>query len=192
MIYGKRTALRPIETSDQGFVHDLNADPAVRGKVVGWDWPSSLTAQERWFSQQNAGTTHRWLVTTHENEPLGLTGIWDVDWHNSHALTALKLGGTAPMRGRGYGTDAIMAVMAFAFYDVGLTRLHGAILADNEASRRAYVDKCGWSVEGVARKHIWRHGSFVDLLYVGVLKSDFDNLADSADYRRLIVEGHIG
>lgn len=189
MIYGRNTIIRTIESADQAFVHELNSDPIVRGKVVGWDWPGSQAQQERWFAQQSPSSTHRWLVTTLEGAPLGLTGLWDVDWHNRHALTALKLGGSTPMRGKGYGTDAIMAVMAFAFHDVGLNRLHGAILADNEPSRRAYVEKCGWSVEGTARQHIWRHGRFVDLLHVAILKADFDELPGADEYRWRVVEG---
>lgn len=189
MIYGRSTVIRPIETLDQTFVHELNADPGVRGRVVGWDWPGSLTAQERWFAGQSASSTHRWLVTTDDGDRLGLTGLWDVDWHNRHALTALKLGGKNSVRGRGYGADAIMAVMAFAFYDVGLNRLHSTILTDNAPSIRAYVDKCGWSVEGASRQHVWRHGQFVDLLHVGVLKSDFDRLDSAAEYIARVTRG---
>lgn len=189
MILGRTTVIRPIEAADQAFIHELNADPGVRGKVVGWDWPGSLVAQERWFAGQSESSTHRWLVTTEGGDRLGLTGLWDVNWHNRHAMTALKLGGDMPMRGRGYGTDAIMAVMAFAFYDVGLNRLHGAILADNAPSIAAYVNKCGWSVEGTSRQHVWRHGKFVDLLHVGVLKSDFDRLESASEYTALVTQG---
>lgn len=187
MINGHNVIIRSIEADDQGFIHELNSDPVVRAKVVGWDWPGSLAQQERWFSSQGPTATHRWLVTNREGGPIGLTGLWDVDWHNRTAMTALKLGGSTPMRGRGYGTDAIMAVMAFAFYDVGLNRLYGAILADNTASTRAYVDKCGWSVEGTARQHVWRHGRYVDLLHVGVLKSDFDALPAAQEYVERII-----
>ncbi|WP_191564275.1 GNAT family N-acetyltransferase [Janibacter melonis] len=182
MIRGRDVVVRPIETADQSFIHELNADAGVRGRVVGWDWPNSLTAQEQWFQRQSPSDTHRWLVTTSEKQPLGLTGLWDVDWHNRNALTALKIGGSADVRGRGYGPDAIMAVMAFAFYDVGLHRLHSSILADNAPSVRAYVEKCGWSLEGTSREHIWRHGRAVDLLQIGILRSDFDRLPLAEEY----------
>lgn len=190
MIYGKYVALRPMEDGDQDFIHALNEDPVVRGRVVGWDWPSSAHHQKAWFSASaSGGATHRWIVVDPEGRSVGLTGLWDVDWHNRHAMTALKLGGPNPLRGKGLGTDAIMTVMAFAFYDVGLHRLYGSILTDNIASQRAYVTKCGWSVEGTSRSHIWRHGSFIDLLQVGVLKEDFDALPDSQSYVELVING---
>lgn len=140
----------------------------------------------RWHTSSQGGTTHRWVVEDEDARVIGVTGLWDVDLHSRHALTALKLGGKNEVRGRGLGTDAIKLVMAFAFYDVGLNRLYGSILASNAASLRAYVDKCGWSDEGVSRQHVWRHGQFVDLHQVGVLRADFDRLPDAEEYVSMV------
>lgn len=189
MIWGTAVGMRPSEASDQPFIHGMNADPVVRGNVVGWDWPSSLFQQERWFAGSPSGGTQRWIVVDKEERPIGLTGLWDVDWHNRNALTALKLGGAQRPRNRGLGRDAIMLLMAFAFYDVGLHRLHSTILADNEPSQRAYIGKCGWTVEGTARQHVWRHGEFRDLVHIGVLRNDFDQLPGADAYVELVTQG---
>lgn len=191
MIKGKLVSIRPVEEADLTALKAVNDDPIVRGNVVGWGWPVSLDEQSAWFARQGSSeSTQRWVVVDGEDAVIGLTGLWDIDLHNRNALTALKLGGTHPdVRGRGLGTDAIKAVMAFAFYDVGLERLYSTILEDNGASRRAYCDHCGWAVEGVARRHVWRHGGFKDLLSVGILKSDFDQLPDAEDYVDLIRTG---
>jgi RimJ/RimL family protein N-acetyltransferase len=187
MIHGLKTLCRSIESADQAFLHELNADPVVRANVVGWEFPSSLNKQTKWFEAQVPSSTHRWIVEDLAGNALGLTGLWDIDWHNRNALTALKLGGPAPKRGEGLGSDAIMAVMAFAFYDAGLERLYSTILKDNVASLKAYTEKCGWQIEGTSRKHIWRHGAFEDLLQVGVLREDFDKLPNSREYIELIL-----
>ena len=190
MINGKRVTMRPLEDGDLEYVQSLNEEPTVRNNVVGWAFPNSLSEQRSWFAA-SAGNqaTRRWLVLDEHGEPLGLTGLWDVDWHNRNALTALKIGGREDLRGKGYGVDAIKAVMAFAFYDVGLQRLYGSILAGNDASMRAYCEKSGWSVEGVSRRHVWRHGDFVDLVQVAVLRADFDALPDAQDYIALVTGG---
>lgn len=189
MFYGQKVQIRPMEREDLPFVQRLNADPAVRGRVVGWAWPASLAEQNAWFDGVNrGGQTHRWVVERPDGALIGLTGLWDVDWHNRNALTALKLGGGPGVAGAGFGTDAIKAVMAFAFYDVGLERLYSSILEDNAASLRAYCDKAGWQQEGRARRHVWRHGRWVDLLHVAALKSDFDALPDADLYRSLVLE----
>ena len=182
MICGKMIRLRNIEEHDLEAVLAVNEDPVVRANVVGWAWPNSLADQRKWFEEQSSGATHRWVVLDDADRVLGLTGLWDVDMQNRHALTALKLGGANTPRGRGLGTDAIKTVMAFAFYDVGLVRLYGSIIDFNEASMRAYCGKCGWSLEGTARRHVWRHGEFHDLHQVGILKDEFDRLDDASFY----------
>lgn len=190
MIRGVRIACRPPEASDQDFLHLLNNDPVVRGRVVGWDFPGSREQQARWFAATpTSTTTQRWVVEDANGKRIGLTGLWDIDWHNRNAVSAVKLGGPDARRGEGFGTDVIKAVMAFAFYDVGLERLYSTVLATNNASITAYTAHCGWQVEGTLRKHVWRHGGFVDLIHIGALRADFDALPDAAVYRDLMCAG---
>jgi RimJ/RimL family protein N-acetyltransferase len=186
VIRGQRVRIRPIERVDLPFMRALNDDPGVRGNVVGWGWPTSLAEQEAWFDRGGDSRTQRWVVEDADGQPVGITGLWDIDWHDRNALTALKLGSREGVRGQGLGTDAIKAVMAFAFYDAGLERLYSTILADNLASQRAYCGKSGWVVEGRARGHVRRHGHAVDLLHVGALRSDFEALPDAGTYRELV------
>jgi RimJ/RimL family protein N-acetyltransferase len=164
---------RPIEEADLPLLAGWLNDPELSRRVVGWSFPVSQLQQREWFAravhdQRNV----RLIVETLEGEVLGLTGLWEIDWQARHALTALKIA-DRQHRGRGYGTDAIMALMAYAFLEVGLERLWTEILVDNEPSRRAYVERCGWTVEGVLRRHAFRAGRFMDVLRVGILKEEF-------------------
>lgn len=182
MFRGAHVVIRPIEADDQAFITALNADPAVRANVVGWDFPQSLHQQQRWFADHTESSTHRWLVTAGDGDRIGLTGLWQVNWHDHNAEVAIKLGGTANVRGRGLGSDTLKAVMAFAFYEVGLHRLYATILSSNTASIKLFVNYAGFQHEGVARQQVWRHGRYVDLLHLGALRQDFDALPDAAEY----------
>lgn len=88
-------------------------------------------------------------------------------------MSAIKLGGVEDVRGRGYGTRAIRLMTDFAFSDAGLHRLYAQILSFNEASLSLYRDKCGWTVEGTSRQHVWRRDRYWDLVQVGILKDDY-------------------
>lgn len=167
-------SMRPIERHDLQFLRDLANDPTVRSNVVGWDWPLSLAGQEKWFEKgvDNA-TTRRFIIEDEEGEPIGLTGLWNIDWHNQTATSAVKLGGTRDVRGRGYGKRAVWAMMDFAFNDVGLRRLHSTILEFNEASLVTYIDKSGWKREGIARQHVWRDGRYWDMVYIGIMRDEY-------------------
>lgn len=166
--------LRPIERTDLVFLRDLANDPVVRQNVVGWDWPLSLEGQEKWFDRGiDTSTTRRFIIEGDEGEPVGLTGLWDINWRNRTAKSAVKIGGRPDVRGRGYGTRSVHSLMDFAFNDVGLNRLYSTILDFNEASISTYTKKSGWKIEGVARQHIYRDGCFVDLMHIGILRDEY-------------------
>ncbi len=182
MIKGKKVNLRPVEESDLTFCQNLFNDSYLRSVVVGWDFPVSMESQEKWFKSLSTNKNNiRLIVETNEGKLIGLTGLWDIDWHNRNALTAIKLK-LDGIEGKGYGRDTIMAMNAFSFFEVGLHRLWGSIIDYNIPSFKVYVEKSGWKAEGILRKHVFRNGDFHDLYYVACLKEDFLNVLDAADY----------
>ncbi len=182
MIAGKKVRLRPVEVRDLEFCQMLYNDPRIRQMVVGWDFPVSMAAQNKWFEASAGNTTNlRLLVESDEGEAIGITGLWDIDWHNRNAMTGVKLkyGGT---EGKGYGRDTIMVMNAYAFFEVGLHRLWGLIIEYNIPSLKSYIEKSGWKVEGILRHHVFRNGTFHNVYYVACLKSDFLAVPDAVDY----------
>jgi RimJ/RimL family protein N-acetyltransferase len=199
MILGPRVRLRAVEESDLPLLLQWTNDPEISQLVGGWSFPISMAQQKEWFYKTlNDSRTQRFIVESEEDGILGLTGLWDIDWHNRHALTALKLG-PSNVRGKGYGTDAILTLMSYAFMDVGLNKLWTTILTYNVASYKAYVEHCGWQVEGVLRQEVYRGGRYHDLLRVGVLRDDFlahpkseqyiSTVATSLSSRQVEIEG---
>jgi RimJ/RimL family protein N-acetyltransferase len=183
MLVGKKVKLRAVEEKDLNFCQSLYNDDHLRGLVVGWDFPISMHSQEKWFKSMSPQDKNniRLIIETYDGTVIGLTGLWNIDWHNRNALTAIKLKGES-LSGKGFGRDAIMLMNAYSFFDVGLVRLWGTILEYNIPSFNSYVKKSGWIVEGLLRKHIFRNGYFHNLYYVGCLIEDFLKVVDSRDY----------
>jgi RimJ/RimL family protein N-acetyltransferase len=183
MIDGKRVRLRAIEEPDLALLAQWMNDPDISSSVVGWSFPVSAAEQRVWYTRSMEDRSNkRFMVEAMDTgETIGLTGLWEIDWHNRHALTALKIG-AKNIQGKGYGTDAIMTLMSYAFFGVGLQRLWGEMLPFNAASYGAYVSKCGWRVEGVLRNHVFRDGRMWDLIRVASLREEFENLSRAKDY----------
>ncbi len=115
MIYGEKVKLRPIEENDLSLMVQWLNDPEIKHLVVGWDFPKSLAQQKEWYQNSlNGEKNQRWIIENLDGEVIGLTGLWDIDWHNRQALSGIKLGRPQD-RGKGCGTDTIMTVMAYAF-----------------------------------------------------------------------------
>ena len=181
MIKSLNLFLRPVELEDDFLLQKLMNDPFVTENVVGWSLPVSLFSQKNWIQSNTNNLSYRLVVVDNEtNEAIGITGLWDIDWHNQSAMSAIKL--LPEKTKKGFGTEAIMLSMAWAFYNVGLRRLHGAILDFNGPSMGAYVKKCGWKVEGRQREAIFRKGEWHDLYSVAILKREFDALPTASEF----------
>ncbi|SCL24020.1 Protein N-acetyltransferase, RimJ/RimL family [Micromonospora rhizosphaerae] len=182
MLNGRLVELRPMIAEDLGFLATLANTTSVRANVVGWDWPVAPDGQREWLDKAiRDPKNHRLTVTDlATGKPIGLAGLWEFDWHNRSAIAPIKImPGLAP---KGAGTDTIMLVMAWAFYEVGLHRVHGSILDLNAASLGLYLRRCGWREEGRERESIFRRGEWHDLIRVAALRSDFDALPDAEEY----------
>jgi RimJ/RimL family protein N-acetyltransferase len=186
VIDGRVVRLRAVERRHLELLASLANDPTVAHSVVGWSLPVSMAHQERWFeaSLGDRATQRLIIVDRDSEEPVGMTGLWDIDWHDRSALTATKLLPTA--QGRGIGTDAILTLAAWAFLDVGLRRLYSTILDFNAASLGAYVRRCGWRIEGRERQAVYRSGRWCDRYLIALLREDFEGHPDAAFYKRSV------
>ena len=186
MFEGMKVGLRPIETSDVPVLSAISNDPRVRSLVVGWRWPSNSQSEQAIADtpKRGSGTIRLSVFDLAEGKTIGLTGLWEIDEHNSSAQTGIKLDlDRAP---KGAGRDAIMLLSAWAFLEVGLRRLSTTILPFNAASLRAYVHYCGWTIEGRDREAIFRAGRWHDLIRIGLLAHEFDSHPQKGHYASCI------
>ena len=179
-IYGKKVILRAMELEDCEFVRDMFNNPEIENLVVGWALPLSKYSQAKWFEQNYNSRDYRFIIDTKENGPLGVATLTDIDWKNKMAYHGIKLS-NKDMRGKGYGTDTVMAIMRYAFDELGLNRLNGAWFPENIASKTMYM-KCGWKEEGIRRNYIYKHGKYRDLLETGILASEYYELITKNRY----------
>ena len=75
--------------------------------------------------------------------------------------------------GRGYGTDAMKVILRFAFHEMNLRRISLNTFEYNPRAIRSY-EKAGFVHEGRVRKYLWREGQRWDLIYMGILREEWD------------------
>ena len=74
--------------------------------------------------------------------------------------------------GKGYATEAIRLVTAFAFERAGLHKLTAQCYATNLGSAKAFL-RAGFIQEGARRSHVRFDGKHVDLMLFGVINPYF-------------------
>jgi len=181
-IKGKKVLLRAIEQADQELLHRWANDPAIWPMLASWHFPTSMKDQQQWFESLSAGSLHqRFAIEAPDLGLIGTANLVDINWKDRNAFHGMLLG-DVDIRGKGYGTDTIMAVMRYAFEELGLERLDGSMIEYNEASLAVYVKKCGWKIEGRQRNYYFRNNRYWDKIVVGVTRGDYAELVAEHHY----------
>ena len=172
-ILGKKVRLRAIEEEDLARLHEWANDPELWPMLGGWHFPASMQSQKKWFlSLETDSSNQRFAIETIDGKLIGTANLVDIDWKNNHAGHGMMLG-EKEIRGKGYGTDTVMAIMRYAFDELHLERLDGGMIEYNTQSIRTYCEKCGWKEEGRRRNWYFRKGRYWDNVIVGITKDDY-------------------
>ncbi|MDO5759812.1 MAG: GNAT family protein [Bacteroidota bacterium] len=179
-IQGKIVTLRAMRLEDMHMICDMFNDAELENLVVGWAFPLSYEQQQAWFEKHLWDNNNfRFVIETPRDGAVGIATLTDIDWKNRRATHGIKLA-NQKNRTKGVGTDSVMAIMRYAFDELGLHRLDGSWFDSNVASKGLYT-KCGWKAEGVKRDYVYKRGEWRDLTMVGVTEKD---------YRELIATNH--
>jgi RimJ/RimL family protein N-acetyltransferase len=172
MIYGKKTRLRRMERKDiPTFVRWLN-DPEVREFLTMYR-PFSMAEEEKWFERQLQGQESEiFAIEALDGVLIGSVALHNINWQCRHVELAIVIG-EKEYWGKGYGSDAISALLRFVFDEMNLHRVFLQVRDDNARAIRAY-EKCGFQHEGRMRETIYSGGRYYDELCMGVLRHEFD------------------
>lgn len=180
-IKGKIVTLRAMSQNDLEMICDMFNDPELENFVVGWAFPLSYEQQAQWFEKNmNDQKNFRFVIETPNDGAVGIATLTNIDWKNRTATHGIKLA-NKKNRTKGIGTDTVMAIMRYAFEELGLHRLDGSWFDENVASKGLYK-KCGWKEEGVKRSCVFKHGVWRDLTIVGALESDYREAVERLKY----------
>jgi RimJ/RimL family protein N-acetyltransferase len=181
-ILGRTVTLRAIEEDDLPTLHKWANDPEIWGQLGDWHFPSSMEFERKWFlSLQSDNLNQRFAIEAPDAGLIGTANLVDIDWKNNHAFHGMMLG-DKDIRGRGYGTDTIMAIMRYAFEELHLERLDGGMIEHNKISLHTYCQKCGWKEEGRMRRWFFRKNRYWDRIIVGVTREDYTALVAANRY----------
>lgn len=181
-IPGKLVTLRALEPGDMEALRSYHNDPEIANLIVGWSFPISSVEQQRWYERTVGDhVNQRFAIETELDGFIGISTLTNISLKYRSAFHSILIG-KKEMRGRGYGTDTVMATMRYAFEELGLERLDGEIVETNTPSRKLYIEKCGWVVEGRRRRAVFRKNQWFDTLVVGILREEYFGLIERTRY----------
>lgn len=173
MLHGEHVVLRPLRDDDFVAWYTMMAYDVQNSLLGAGDWVP-LTAEA-------ARARFQGLLHTPPDERIsfaidldgaciGTMALKDIDRRSQHAWLAIVLDGS--QQGRGYGRDAIRTLLEWAFDIQNFRRISLETWATNERALRCYL-AVGFIEEGRMREVIWVDRGYVDVVQMGVLRSEW-------------------
>jgi RimJ/RimL family protein N-acetyltransferase len=174
MITHGRVFLRAAEREDLPlFVRWF--DDARTSRTLSAVAPMSLAMEEDWFERivanQGRDGYHFVICRLEDDAPIGTIGLFDLDLRNGSAGLGISIG-DPDLTGKGYGSDALRAIVGWGFDMLRLERIWLDVYAFNPRARVVY-ERLGFVVEGTTRHGAYRFGEFVDLDKLSILSGEW-------------------
>ena len=176
MLEGKLVRLRALESTDLERAHTWINDREVT-RYLAARFPLSLADERRWLEElPTNGSAAGVLLAIETKEGVH---IGNIDLHRVH-VEDRKAGlgimiGEKEYWSNGYGGDAIVTLLRFAFHEMNLNRVWLHVFEFNERARASYK-KCGFREEGRLRQHYYAEGRYWDVFAMAILRDEFEAL----------------
>ncbi len=105
-------------------------------------------------------------------ELIGIVNLESISWISRHAFVGSFCIFKPSLRGKGYGKDAMLTLLDFAFNIIDLHVVALLVESHNKSAIGLY-EECCFSNRGTMRELAYRNGKRCDVTVMDVLKKDF-------------------
>ena len=182
MLHGEKVTLRALERDDLPFLHALVNDLETQWLVSEHPpVPTSLAAMQAEFDRAAASdgseSPIRFLVEL-DGERVGRCVVYAIDRYARNCRMGVTLAREG--RGRRLGSDVVRTLLDYCFRVLDMHRVALDCLATNEAGLATWR-ACGFVEEARLREHAWYEGGYVDMVHMGILRSEWAGARGGTD-----------
>ncbi|MBI5031127.1 MAG: GNAT family N-acetyltransferase [Chloroflexi bacterium] len=154
---------------DSEFMRLSDASPAQM-----WTIKQTTEFIEKEFETESPTMFAFSIWTREDNRIVGEIDLSGINWASGESIVGISIGDRNDW-GKGYGTDAMRVILRFAFDELNLHRVFLNTFEYNPRAIRSY-EKCGFKHEGRQRRVLNRDGKRWDILYMGILREEWEKL----------------
>ena len=171
---GLRISLRPVLRSDTAlFLVWLNDQEVTQ--YLRTFMPMSEAGEEEWVNNLHKRQPNHLVFTlVADKKPIGVMGLHRISFKDGTAATGAYIG-DKEYWGKGYGSEAKMLLLNYAFNELNLRKITSDVIAFNERSYN-YSIKCGYKEEARLKDQIFTKGKYWDEVILSVFKKDWEPL----------------
>lgn len=147
-------------------------DPRLT-KWLGPRFPISLAEQEIWYERlTHDKTKSKLFIEDKGGTAIGLISLMELDWRNRTAELGIYIGEHEYLA-RGFGRDAVLTLLRFAFRELGLHRIYLSVFEENRRAIRTF-QRSGFVLEAVMRDAAFYAGRYHNVFLMSILAAEFD------------------
>ncbi len=177
MLDGRLVGLRALERSDVERAYTWVNDREVTQYLL-MRYPMARAQEEKYLAeaaeQGNSYADVRLAIETKDGVHIGMCGLHHASAEDRHASLGIMVGDKSYWS-NGYGSDAVMTLLRFAFDQMNLNKVELGVFEFNERAIACYR-KCGFVQEGRRREHYFQDGRYWDIINMSVLRREYDAL----------------
>ncbi|NLY10301.1 MAG: GNAT family N-acetyltransferase [Firmicutes bacterium] len=167
---GEKISLRPIQESDFEDLVAWSNDSEINSYSEG-DYPLTLSECHQWLKRSKSNRYQERFAIELNKELIGDIELDHITWRSGDAELRIRIGKKV-LWDKGYGTDSVRTLLAFAFLNLNLSRVYLRVYADNHRAIRCY-EKVGFKKEGRLRRSTENNEGFREILLMRILKDEF-------------------
>jgi RimJ/RimL family protein N-acetyltransferase len=108
------------------------------------------------------------IIAKNDNKHIGNIKLGPINRHHKYADVGIIIGDKT-FWGKGYATEAIKLVVAYAFEVLKLHKLTAGAYMNNAGSVKIFK-KAGFSIEGLRKRQYLYKGRYVDAVLFGIFR----------------------
>lgn len=173
MPHGERVYLTGLNKANMATALAWLTDPEVNEFLLSGHEPMTLEDEERWYDEMATSQTDE-VFEIHVGEDgryIGNTGLNRIDRTHRSAELGIMIGSKAD-QSQGYGRDAIVTLLRYAFDTLGLHRVYLRCDPENARAAKAYR-AVGFTEVGREREAVFIEGRYHDHLEFDMLEREF-------------------
>jgi len=164
-VFGKLRSIKPEELE---LMLSWRNAPNVRANMYTRH-EISINEHQSWWSRVQQRTDQQYLMYEICGMPSGVVGFTDIDNDSRNSSWAFY---ASPEARKGTGSKMEFLALEYAFFELGLHKLHCEVLAFNSPVIKLH-QKFGFKVEGILREHHKVNDAFVDVYRLGILSHEW-------------------
>lgn len=173
-VKGDRLYLSPINIDDAEIYTKWLNDKEI-AENLGSSRMINLESEREWIKKNR--DYHKFAIVLRDSDKLiGNCGFDNIDPINRTATLAIFIGDKNEQN-KGYGREALKCLLNYGFNTLNLNNVMLTVFSFNERAIKTYK-KLGFKTFGVRRSSQYHDGKFFDIIYMDILKDEFNEIQD--------------